>query len=679
MNYAFRPPGVVRPSGTLIIAGQPHHIDAPVVNWTEAPHWDATLQVCVKTITDPDPFSRCTVVTSKTGGYAHVPYGVLPNGAYTQRYAIRPALASYGGRMPPYEAVKACIKKFVIHHDGCSSADMCFSVLQNERGLSVHFLLDNDGIIYQTIDLALMAYHASEWNVDSIGVEMCSRGDVKRNPNYYASGRYGPDHPIIPCRINGNTILSYDYTKEQYDSMVALCRALTHLLPNIPTEFPQASPGIQSWDTMQYGKTLSYAGYIGHYHLTQSKWDPGAFDFKDFCRRVRGAYCFPVFAKDDPKRTPDAKPTVPAQADDLKEAAKDLFKTNEVMGDGGFFPVGPWGESRLWHGGIHLVGKTGDGVFAPFPGRLVAARMGATSPIGSVNFVLVRHDMALGGTARVQFYSLYMHLADELAEATKVEWITKDAWKATGKAGAVVLLDEAIEAGQMIGRVGKVGPGDASRAQIHVELFSPAELTALPDPPWKVIDGTSGGRFCDVKEIDELIDTNHDGSLSKQELASFYNGGAGAGVRYLVTQHVSEWIAEPSWTEALRAEHKEYSKMKPAELDEMVANQITPGLWWDAATAAHCKLPPDGVVFHYNPVAFISWVNQQMLDAESAADKVKIDPTTASKVPDNITDDLGDVTGKSMRSTTTATVDTCNDNLGLQDLVQGFDTPECVK
>ena len=93
---------------------------------------------------------------------------------------------------PPLDAVKAVIKQFVIHHDGCTSADMCFTVLQNERGLSCHFLIDNDGTIYQTIDLALMAYHAAEWNTASIGVEFCNRGDAKKEPNYYSSGRFGP-------------------------------------------------------------------------------------------------------------------------------------------------------------------------------------------------------------------------------------------------------------------------------------------------------------------------------------------------------------------------------------------------------------------------------------------------------------------------------------------------------
>ena len=134
----------MKPSGNLIIAGQVFHIDAPVVNWREPPYWDATREFCMPTVTDPAPACK-----------AGVPYGPLPS-PYTKRYALRPALRHYGMN-PPLDAVKAVVKQFVVHHDGCSTSDMCFSVLQNERGLSVHFMIDNDGTIYQTIDLGLMA------------------------------------------------------------------------------------------------------------------------------------------------------------------------------------------------------------------------------------------------------------------------------------------------------------------------------------------------------------------------------------------------------------------------------------------------------------------------------------------------------------------------------------------
>ena len=188
----------VRPQGNLIIGGQVFQIDAPVVNWHEN-GWDATSELCLPT--KDNTVAKCT----PAGPGKMVPYGKLPFGAYTRRYSTRPALRNSkwnNGMNAPYDAAKNVIKKFVIHHDGCATADMCFTVLQNERGLSVHFLLDNDGTIYQTIDLALMAYHASEWNTDSIGVELCCRGDAKKEPTYYS--RKGINRPTAECTINGH-------------------------------------------------------------------------------------------------------------------------------------------------------------------------------------------------------------------------------------------------------------------------------------------------------------------------------------------------------------------------------------------------------------------------------------------------------------------------------------------
>jgi N-acetylmuramoyl-L-alanine amidase len=653
----------MKPSGNLIIAGQVFHVDAPVVNWREPPYWDATREFCMPTVTDPAPACK-----------AGVPYGPLPM-PYTKRYALRPALRHYGMN-PPLDAVKAVVKQFVVHHDGCSNSDMCFSVLQNERGLSVHFMIDNDGTIYQTIDLGLMAYHAAEWNINSVGVELCNRGDAKKEPNYYSSGKYGPKRDVKPCKINGNTILAFDYTPAQYDSFTKLARALQRLLPNLPAEFPQGSAGVQSWDTLPPSASFSFSGYIGHYHLTNQKWDPGPFDFKDFCRKLRGQNCFAVYPRMEPKKDED-RPLVPDKPDALKDDTTDLYKLNEQRADGGFFPVGPWGEARLWHGGVHVVGKDSAPVFSPFPGRIVAARMGKTGAIGSVNFVLMRHDMTLA-TSKVQFYSLYMHLLDELSQTKPPEWMTKGGWKVAGKPGEVVLLDEPIDAGTVIGHVGKAGPPEISKSQIHVEFFSTSELfTGVPSSPWQVVDGTAGGRFCDASAVNDPIDTDHDGTLSRQELSQFYAGGGGAAMRYLVTLHVSEWTSEPSWSEALRVP-KDFRKYKAADIDQLVADQITPGLWWDANVAAHCHLPSDGVVYHYNPITFLGWFNQQLLDAQASGPAPTINAADAKLVPKGITDDYGDVNGTTMRSSADSADDPCNQKLGLAELVQGFDAPECT-
>jgi hypothetical protein len=352
---------------------------------------------------------------------------------------------------------------------------------------------------------------------------------------------------------------------------------------------------------------------------------------------------------------------------------------NEARADGGFFPVGPWGESRLWHGGVHLAGKANDPVFSPFPGRLVAARMGAESPVGSVNFVLIRHLMSLG-QRKVEFFSLYMHLADEMKADKPVPWMTKsDVWNAGAKPGQIMLLDEAIEAGAHIANVGKAGPAEYSRAQVHVEIFATSVVfTGLTTSPWEAVDGSTGGRFCDSARINDLIDSSKDGALSRQELASFYSGGGAGSTHYLVTFHVSEWTSEPNWADALR-QPKDFKALKADEIEELVAEQITPGLWWTAAVATHARLPADGTVYHYHPVSFVSWVNQQLVEAEALAKQSgagQANKDDAKEVPTGITDDRA---GDGMLSISEVAEDPCNAKLTLKEMVEGYDgaPPEC--
>lgn len=649
--------------GSIIIANQQFAVDAPVKNFLEPPYWDATKLYCMPTATEAHP--PCT----RTAG-GDVPYGKLI-APYTRRYAYRPLLRRYGAN-PPLEAARAAIKQFIIHHDGCSSADMCWNVLQNERGLSCHFLIDNDGTIYQTIDLALMAYHAAEYNLASIGVELCCRGDAKKEPNYYAR-RGGPARDVKACKINNHTYLAYDYTKPQYDSLERLCRALTRLLPNIPVEYPQSSPGEQSWRTLE--DAFSFAGYMGHYHCTGQKWDPGPFDFKSFCKKLRGSYCFPLWTKPDPKRTSDDRPLVPKRADELAAMAKSLYQANEQRADGGFFPVGPWGEHRLWHGGVHLAGAAGEPVFAAFPGRLVAARMGPASAIGSNNFVLVRHEMRLG-SRHVRFYSLLMHLALPPA-GQEPSWMQQPAWRAAAKPNAVVLLDEPIQASQLLGFMGQAGPAELAKAQLHMEIFAPQPIFVdWPGAPWEVVDGTAGGRFCDVAAMADLIDTNRDGQFSRSELANAYTNGD-TSLYHKVVLHVSEWTERPDWVEALRLP-PEFRKLDKAALEQMVAEQITPGLWWNDAVAKHAKLPSDGVVYHYHPVTFLRWINERLIEAQALGTET-VNAEDAAETPAGVTDDLGDESGKNMRSELTEdSVDACDANLGLEQMVLGFDAPECT-
>ena len=62
---------------------------------------------------------------------------------------------------------------FVAHWDVCLSSKSCFKILE-KRGLSVHFLIDNDGTIYQIMDCNDIGWHAGNKKVNntSIGVEI---------------------------------------------------------------------------------------------------------------------------------------------------------------------------------------------------------------------------------------------------------------------------------------------------------------------------------------------------------------------------------------------------------------------------------------------------------------------------------------------------------------------------
>ena len=71
------------------------------------------------------------------------------------------------------------VDQFVIHFDVCGTSRRCFGVLHDERGLSVHFMLDLDGTIYQTLDLKESAWHATQANSRSVGVEIANMGTFK--------------------------------------------------------------------------------------------------------------------------------------------------------------------------------------------------------------------------------------------------------------------------------------------------------------------------------------------------------------------------------------------------------------------------------------------------------------------------------------------------------------------
>ncbi|HKE13953.1 MAG TPA: N-acetylmuramoyl-L-alanine amidase [Kofleriaceae bacterium] len=636
--------------GQIWIAGTGFDVDARVVRWDEGPRFDAHQPRCLNS---SQPCS---------GGV--LPFSPKFTSSRSIRVATRPALRSLGER-PSLSAAQAIIRQFVIHHDGCPTAASCFNVLHNERGLSCHFLLDNDGTIYQTVDLAFMAFHAAGFNSNSVGVELCNRGDAKRYPDFYR--QRGQKRDVTTCRIHGYTYLAFDYTREQYDALKALARGLVRALPNLPAEYPQDSPGYQAWGVLS--GVQRYAGLLGHYHTTTRKWDPGPFDFKKFCQTIRGRMSFPIAPQGD-------KADVPEDSEALRDACEQLYRKNEIEGNAGFYPLGPTGETRLWHGGVHLPAPTGTTVHAPFAGRVMVARMGGSSSAGSTNFVLLRHDMSIGPSP-IRFYSLYFHLADERGgDKGAPRWMSSPEWKRGGAPGALALLDEPLEAGDLIGHVGIAGPVDLRAPQIHFEVFAADDvLGSIKGNPFQVIDGTSGGRFVTDDAILSAIDTApRDGKVSRRELADFFHSSADRNLaRYYATLNVSEWTANPSWVDAL-AMAPDFAGLSRQDLEQRVAEEIAPTLWWTEEVARHAHLPRDGIVYHYNPIAFVQFINQKLQEAKFLPD---VSPGSqkhedAKEQPAGVLGDIDDESGETFLDASELEDQNLRQDLTLSELADGF-------
>ena len=76
-------------------------------------------------------------------------------------------------------------------------------------------------------------------------------------------------------------------------------------------------------------------------------------------------------------------------------------------------------------------------------------------------------------------------------------------------------------------------------------------------------------------------------------------------------------------------------------------------------------------------MSFLYWFNQQLLDAAANAGP-GANEAEAQEVPKGITDDYGDESGATMRSAENTAVDPCNSQLTLENMVLGFDAPECL-
>ena len=179
------------------------------------------------------------------------------------------------------------IRLFVNHWDVCLNSRSCQSVL-DKRGISVHFLIDNDGTIYQTLDMQHGAWHAGSERVNraSVGVEI-SNAYYPKYQNWYIENGFGERPMIENVRVHGELLQPFTgFYSIQIRALKALWKAINasaEISYNCPiNQFNTTSKNYEQ--DVKYGK---FNGFVSHYHVSKNKIDCAGLDIKSLLEEVK--------------------------------------------------------------------------------------------------------------------------------------------------------------------------------------------------------------------------------------------------------------------------------------------------------------------------------------------------------------------------------------------------------
>lgn len=284
-----------RKGDEIVAAGQFFHTGTRVVLWMDPGGYDA-----YRVERRFSPFAESSWAISHTDN----PHLQTPNRYGLRSATLTPAqiekVRGGGWNLP---LLRKIVDQFVLHFDVCGTSRRCFEVLQDDRGLSVHFLLDVDGTIYQTLDLKERAWHATISNNRSIGIEIANIGAYpvgQKNPfaQWYRTDAAGGTvltlpaaetnaihtpgfvgHPARPRpvrgRIQGQDLIQYDFTPQQYQALIKLTAALCRVFPRIKCQYPADETGRLIPHKLTAEQLKNYHGVLGHFHIQSNKVDPG--------------------------------------------------------------------------------------------------------------------------------------------------------------------------------------------------------------------------------------------------------------------------------------------------------------------------------------------------------------------------------------------------------------------
>lgn len=173
-----------------------------------------------------------------------------------------------------HQTRKRNISMFVAHWDVCLNSKACFQVLnKTDRSASIHFAIDNDGTIYQFLDMNHIAWHASKSSVNkkSVGVEI-SNAYYPKYQSWYKKNGFGERPMITDATCHGKKMEPFmDFYDVQKEALKALMEAVHNAL-GIPLEAPEGDTVVKD---VASGK---YKGFVHHFNVVKNKIDCAGLD-----------------------------------------------------------------------------------------------------------------------------------------------------------------------------------------------------------------------------------------------------------------------------------------------------------------------------------------------------------------------------------------------------------------
>ena len=219
-----------------------------------------------------------------------------------------------------YRELTKNVHQLVLHYDVCYTSYHCHQLMKESPFKGSHFYLDIDGTIFQTCDLYWKTNTAPaddrKGNERAIHIEISNlswealateseyyptkkdkykkagkdwklvlpreyKAKILKNPFNAVPDRTYGDRGYFSKKINGKIVRMWDFTEQQYESLVKLCIGLNKLLPAIKLRVPfDKKTGRHPLDRLKnYSR---FAGVLGHCHIQngstglECKYDPGS-------------------------------------------------------------------------------------------------------------------------------------------------------------------------------------------------------------------------------------------------------------------------------------------------------------------------------------------------------------------------------------------------------------------